>query len=70
MLILYLFILSITKARKSKYNDRRNIEIFNVTMVLNDANKNVTLNYVTLKKKFTGNLFINLDKRRWDFSFN
>ncbi len=39
-------------------------------MVLNDANKNVTLNYVTLKKQFTGNLFINLDKRRWDFSFN
>jgi hypothetical protein len=70
MLILYLIILSLSLARKSKYNERRNIEIFNVTMVLHDAKKNITLNYVNLKNEFTGNLFINLDKRRWDFTFN
>jgi len=39
-------------------------------MVLHDAKKNITLNYVNLKNEFAGNLFINLDKRRWDFTFN
>ena len=65
MRIIY-FLLALVVA-KDKNIDRRTILLSDVTLELVNMKKNTSRFIISKKSKTKGKLFINLEKRRWDF---